>query len=268
MRTPSWTHVLSLSIIAVLVLAAPVAAGKIVINNDEWTLSNTGFATNSVNDPGQFATNVAAWFTGGAPGSLRAWSSSFGLTESALSAAITGAGYTWTVSTAGTFDLAALQTYDAVFLAGAAPAAGDYTDVLIAYVEGGGNVYLAGGSGVGGATVEAARWNPFLNHFGLAFVSSYNGIKSNLPISSPHPIFAGVDHLYQDNGNSILDLAPADPRNQILISQDLDGLYAVFESSPAVPEPATSLLFMLGMGALTLTRTRRRTDLLRLHRHR
>jgi len=255
MHAPTRTRSLWLCIIAVLVLAAPAAAGKIVVANDEWTLSNTGFT--AISDPGQFATNVVDWFTGGGPANLRAWSSNFGFTQSDLNTALTGAGHTWATGTAGTFDLATLQTYDAVFLGGSAPAAADYTDVLIDYVEGGGNVYLAGGTGLGGAAAEAARWNPFLNHFGLSFVSSYNGVGGNIPISSSHPIFASVDHLYQNNGNSILDLALADPRNQILISQGSDGLYAIYDSS-GIPEPGTSLLFLMGIGALSLGRRQSR----------
>ena len=48
--------------------------------------------------------------------------------------------------------------------------------VLIDYVNAGGNVYLAGGTGAGGAAAEAAQWNTFLNYFGLGFEPSYNGI--------------------------------------------------------------------------------------------
>lgn len=247
-------HLLFLTIVAALALAAPAAAGKIVVNNDEWTLSERGF--NPTSDPGQFAVNVAAWFTGGGAGSLRAWSTNFGLAQPSLAGAMTGAGHSWTVGTGGTFDLTTLQTYDAVFLAGSAPAAADYTDVLIDYVEGGGNVYLAGGTGIGGAAAEAARWNPFLNHFGLSFASSYNGIIGDIPIASPHTIFAGVDHLYQNNGNSITDLALADPRNQILVSQSSNGLYAIFDAPSRVPIPGTSLLLLIGVGAISLNRRR------------
>ncbi len=66
-------------------------AGKIVVANDDWTLSNTGFI--APNDPDVFATNVAAWFTGGGTGSFLAYCNAHGLTESSLANAITGAGH-------------------------------------------------------------------------------------------------------------------------------------------------------------------------------
>jgi hypothetical protein len=50
----------------------------------------------------------------------------------------------------------------------------------------------------------------------LSFAPVYNGIAGNIPINSPHPIFAGVSQLYQSNGNSITDLQPANPNNEVL----------------------------------------------------
>ena len=58
-------------------------AGMIVLANDEWTLSETGYS-HTVSDPGVFATNVAGWFTGGSAGNFLAYSSNFGLTGSSL----------------------------------------------------------------------------------------------------------------------------------------------------------------------------------------
>ena len=53
--------------------------------------------------------------------------------------------HTWTVSTAGTLNLSLMQNYDGIFLGGY------YTNIVIAdliqYVQNGGNVYLAAGTG-------------------------------------------------------------------------------------------------------------------------
>jgi hypothetical protein len=240
------------AMIFILALSAvlPAQAGKIVVTNDEWTLSDSGFG--SSNDPGQFALNAANWFTGRSTGnSFLVYSSNFGLTGSLLSSVMTGAGNTWTVNTALPQTLVTLQSYDAVFLAGNA----FDNNVLIQYVNGGGNVFLEGGTGIVGAAAEAAQWNTFLNAFGLEFGSSYNGVGGDIAISSLHPIFAGVDHLYQNNGNDTLDINASDPRAQVLVTSGGHGLYAVYESV-SVPEPGTLLL--LGGALLGLYGVRRK----------
>ena len=136
-----------------LVWASSVMAGKIVIANDEWTLSNTGYS--GTNDPGQFAQNVASWFGGT---NFLAFSNNFGLTESSLASTMTNAGYSWTVTTESSY-LSNLSAYSGIFLSGNAVD----NNLLINYVNGGRNVYLAGGTGIAGPSVEAAQWATFLN---------------------------------------------------------------------------------------------------------
>jgi hypothetical protein len=196
---------------ALLLLSAPaLAGGRIVVAHDEFTLADSGF-TNAP-DTGQFARNVASWFTGGAPGHFLAYSSNFGLTGNSLAAAMTGAGHTWTVASGMPFTLANLQAYDAVFLGGN----GADAAILTQYVQGGGNVYLCAGTGSSG--FEASQWNPFLGAFGLQFETSYNNVGGTLPITSGHPIFQGVSALYQNNGLSMSDTAPLDPSSVVLES--------------------------------------------------
>ena len=244
--------------LAFFLLAGPfvstVHASKIVLANDEWTLSNRGFS--GVNDPGQFALNVAAWFHGSATGGkFLVYSSVFGLTESSLRDTMTGAGHTWTVPVwtvpmTFPFDLPTLLEYDGVFLAGNAAD----NQVLIDYVNHGGNVYLAGGTGLGSQNAEALRWNTFLNTFGLAFSTSENADVGSIPINSTHPIFVNVDHLYQNNGNDTLVVSTNDPRTQVLVYDAGCALYAVYDS---VPEPATlSLLIISLVGFIDMRRRR------------
>lgn len=226
----------------ILSLINNVQAGVIILANDEWTLSNSGFS--GLNDAGVFATNIAAEFADNQPGDFLAYSSNFGLTQNLLADAMTNAGHSWTVSTAVTFDLPTLLTYDGVFLAGNAAD----NNILTDYVNAGGNVYLAGGTGWGGAFAEANRWNPFLNNFGLAFGTFYNGVGGSIPINSPHPIFDGVDYLYQDNGNDTLDLISNGANTEVLVStSNGHGLYAIYDSnSNVVPEPSSILLLIIG----------------------
>lgn len=226
--------------------------GRIVVANDEWTL-DTGFFP--PNDPAVFVANVTNWFTGGRPGRFLAYSNNHGVTSPLLADAVHAAGHSWTVTTAPPFDLATLRGYDGVFVGGY----GADNQVLTDYVNGGGNVYVFGGTGdLGTAAGEAGTWNPFLAHFGLAFDGTrFNGVQYTIPINSDHPIFAGVDHLYQDNGSSVLDLDPQDPRNQVLVTYQGQGLYGVFDGAP-VPEPGTLALLVGPAGVLLAFRRRRR----------
>ena len=204
-----------------------IQSGKIVVNSDEWTLSNNGFA--QAPDTATFVTNIAKWFTGGrSTGKFHAYSTNFGLTESVLAQTMAKAGYTWTVGNNIKIDLPTLLTFDGIFLCG------DLADnqVLIDYVKAGGNVYLGAGTGAGGPQQEADRWNTFLGVFGFKFLGEYNGISGNQTINNTHPIFAGVKAIYLNNGNSIVDLEPASSANQVVLTHtNGQGLIATFASS-------------------------------------
>ena len=207
-----------------------------------------------------------AWFSGWT-GERRGWGSGARDAEydvetdatgnAALSAAVAAlrdAGHTLVDSedVAGfAFDLPTLQNYDGVFFA--LPPSIDQ-NVLINYVNAGGNVYINGGTGIGGAPSEAADWNTFLNAFGLNFAAAYNGIQGVIPIASGHPVMAGVPSLYQNNGNTIT-LVGGNPNAQIIAtSAQGQGLYAVYDAT-AIPEPGILALF--GIGVLAAAARRR-----------
>lgn len=232
------------AILAGALSVAAASAGRIVLANDEWTLSNRGYL--GVNDPGPFALNIAAWFCGRETGgNFLVYSSVFGLTESSLRETMTGAGHAWTVPPWAVpmnfpFDLPTLLQYDGVFLAGNAA----NNQVLIDYVNQGGNVYLAGGTGLGPQNAEALRWNTFLNAFGPEFSTRENADMGDIAVNSPHPIFANVDHLYQNNGNDTLVLSEDDPNTQVLVYDGGCALYAVYDP---VPEPTAFFLLVVGL---------------------
>ena len=205
----------------VTVKNGPLGSGKskIFVNADEWTLTDTGFQI----APGAatYIKNLANWFTGGKPGKFLAYSTNFGLAGNTLKQTMLGLGHQWTVSTGLPFTLATLQQYDAVFLCGDAV----NQQVLIQYVQGGGNVYIAAGTGWGGPAQEAANWNTFLNTFGLGFASFYNGVGGVFTTpASAHPVFQGVGGLYVNNGNNVLKPAPANA-NAALIGSAQFGVY-------------------------------------------
>ena len=116
------------------------------------------------------------------------------------------------------------------------------TQVLIAYLKAGGNIYLAGGTDSAHPKEEAEQWNPLLNACGLRFETVHNNIvgkprvNPEHQISTNHPIFNGVQRLWQDNGNSISKLTSSDPNAAILVrtigtSGAWEGLYAICSSA-------------------------------------
>ena len=247
------------SILVFIVLAlwpAGADAGRIVVNHDEWTTSNAGFASAGAANTTAFVQNVASFLAGGpGPANILAYSTDFSLTQSSFANALTAAGHTLTVTTAITFDLPTLLGFDAVFLAGQP---GANTTVLTNYVNAGGGVYLAAGTFLGGtATGEANAWNPFLNNFGLALQGgSYNGVIGTLAVGGSHPIFTGVSSLYYNNGNTVVPFG-VNPNAQI-VEQTASGagLIAVFDDLAEIPEPTAWLLMASGLCALGLLRRR------------
>jgi hypothetical protein len=229
--------------ILVMVWVAAAEAGMVIVNNDEWTLSDAGFS--NAPDAGKFATNIAALFSGGGTGSFHAYTTNFGFTGSSLSATLNSAGHAYTTGTGFAFTQENISGFDGLFLGGAYLSSVEI-NTLINYVKSGGNVYLAGGTGVGGADTEAAAWNPLLNAFGMAYAGSYNGILGNINVTgATHPLFNGVTTLYQNSGNSIAGAG-------IQVSLGGEGLYAV------VPLPASIVLLASGLAALGGLLVRRR----------
>lgn len=240
----------SLVLAAILASAAGAAnAGRIVVNHDEWTLSNTGYSNAGAANADRFAKNVANFLTGGATGNILVATGNFGLTQSSFLTSLSG--YSVTVNGALPLNAANLAGFDAVFLGGDYPSVAETAD-LISYVNGGGGIYIMGGTGVLGAGGEAAAWNAILNGFGLSLAPTYNGVGGTFASAYAHPIFTGVSQLYYNNGNSVSDLAPADP-NQAVYGPGYFGIYD-FEIEQEVPAPAALALFGLGIAGIALRR--------------
>ena len=208
--------------------------GKIVVNNDEWPLSDEGFQQ-TPDDAARFAGNVAQQFAGSIPGNLLVYSTEFGantgLAGRRLADTMRAAGHQWNIVQVATqFTRQDLLKYDGIFLAGITLPSIDqiqnFLELLNGYVKAGGHVYIAGGTELFQAAEEAARWNPFLNACGLAFEPDHNNIVGAVPITSTDPLFTGVHNLYQNNGNSIAKVDPLDPQPGILVTYQGEGLYA------------------------------------------
>lgn len=204
--------------------------GRIIVNNDEWTLSDGIPDTDyepfaGPNNAGTFAKNIASWFTGCVPGKFLVYSENHGLTGSNLADAMTSEGHTWTVDSSVTFNLSTLMQYDAVFL-GDIPAD---NAVLINYVNAGGSVYVMGGTTLENPKTASTFWNTFLKHFGLQYSTQHNTFRGDIPISSTHPILCGLGDLLMITGNSITDLEPSNAKNQVIAKYQGQGLIAIYD---------------------------------------
>jgi hypothetical protein len=245
-----------LPLIAALFLAIPALAGRILVNNDEWAFTDLGYTEAGAANADRLARNVAAFLTGGS-GKILIYSSDHGLTESNYLSSLNAAGYAVTVDSSGTrpFDLITLAAYGAVFLGGDGFLKDDA--VLAQYVNQGGGVYIVAGTAVGGSAAEAARWNPFLNAFGLHLGAPYNlFLSTTFRGSSAHPVFDGVGTVFYHNGNSV-SLTGSSPYASIIESSNEGyGLFGVYDDATGTPEPQT--VFLLGAGLFALEWLRRR----------
>jgi len=215
------------------------ARGRIVVGHDINTFSSSVAGS----EEATFAVNVATFLTSSsATKKLLLFESNPGngtrdfapIVKTALS----DAGFTVTVTPDY---ITLIESFDAIFVAENYPETGFLDNwALISYVDDGGGVYLAGGVGSGnGAAAEAAGWGAFLDSFGLAFESTYNGISGPVPITGTHPIFAGVTSLSAGIGQFIVDRG-TNPDASIVQRVGDRGVYAVVEATTATSTTTTT----------------------------
>jgi hypothetical protein len=244
------------------VFASSVSAnGRVVVNNDEWTLSDNGFTSAGVANVNAFVANLKTYLNGSNVSgcSFLVISNNFGLTEASLSTQMAAApACTWTVNSAAAFTVANLSNFDAIFLADAIPGVAtgaDVAAVLTPYVAAGGSVYIAAGTGgvFAGPAAEAAYWNPFLNTLGISLDPNYSFTSPQAdPITGTHPLLVGVSTLYFANGNPITAASPAFG-SQIIETGSNGGQLAIYDRAndirllppPVVPTTPVALLAAL-----------------------
>jgi hypothetical protein len=240
---------------------APLRA-DIVVADDVNTFGTFLAGANEVT----FATNVGNFLTAGhATKNLLLFEATPGdgsrdYSPTVLSA-LGAAGFSVTVTTNYA---TSLSGFDAVFVAEQFPGVAFVNNnALINFANNGGGVYLIGGVGPN-PVVEAAGWSTFLNNYGLALASTYNGF-SNFPITSSDAIFNGVTSLNVGNGQSIINLSTNVNAEivQTFAGQDVVAVVHVPVAAP-VPEPATfGLVFVGSVAAIVMQRFTRRRGVLR-----
>jgi hypothetical protein len=92
-------------------------ADRIVVNHDEWTLSDRGFAAAARTD--EFTVNAANRLIAGTGGNgILILPANFGLTENTFLGTLAGAGYNVTVNSSGASTGADMAHYEAIYVGG------------------------------------------------------------------------------------------------------------------------------------------------------
>lgn len=192
-------HAVAVAATGLVLCFGSAEAGTVVVNADEWALSNSGFASAGSANVTRFVSNIVDEF---GP-VLHAFSTNFGFTQGDLATAMSAAGATYTTGTGFAFTAANISMFDGLLLGGtylSLPEQG----VLADYVAAGGSVYIAAGTGVNGAAGEAAAWNGFLVPFGITLSAPYTGFDAVVTTGvSTDPLLDGVAQVLIRNPNGL-----------------------------------------------------------------
>lgn len=279
----AWVHLRRLMAACALLTVTPfAAAGIVVVNNDEWTSSQSAF--NSTPDTARFFQNLTKLFAPDGSGKFLAYSDNLSLTGgcciggwgasgSALRNTIEGAGHSWTVTTEPELNLPFLSEFDGVFLTDPVRVSngvasifdvGAVAQTLEAYVNGGGNVYVQFGTGFQESS-NSPGYLAFTERFGLSNTTGFNGLCCLINIGDQHydyELFEGIGTLFFVNGNWITLTDPANPAAR-LFSFNGQGLIGVYDPrfTPA-PVPLPMPIILIGAPLLSLGLFRRRAGVI------
>jgi len=231
------------------------AQKKVVVSHDEWYTHGCCFGSSE----SQFMKNSFNWFGVGSGGNVLVYSNNSFLTDGTFAGFLGGMGIGATFNagaSAGSF-----SGYNAIVVSG-----NPSMDALalVNYVLAGGNVFVIGGTGNGGAAAEAGYNNPFLNAFGLNYQPYYNGLGTvnTTGFNTQGPfggnLFTGVTSIYANNGNGLDAATPvAGVTNQVWNDVNGNGVFGA-AAVTVTPEPAALALMGTGLLALIPMARRRR----------
>ncbi len=255
MKSSSVVRTLSMAA-ALFAMSAPASAQKVVVSHDEWFTGSCCFAGGEQ----QFIGNALNWFGVTSGMNVLIYSTNGFLNDGAFSSYLASKSISTTTNDVA--PSSSFSSYNAIFVSGnpGMDAAG-----LTAYVMAGGNVFVIGGTGVGGAAAEAGYNNPFLNSFGLAFASTYNGLNtintSGYAAQGPYgaALFTGVNSVYANNGNSVQFSSPVAGVTDEVWMDGNEGTFGAAQVT-ATPEPAAIGLLATGLLALVPVVRRKRKE--------
>ncbi|MCW3052610.1 MAG: mucD 8 [Chthonomonadales bacterium] len=202
--------------------------GVLIVAADEVATNDSNFDQVPGDSVVHFIRNLAYYFVGGRKGKFLIYSTNkcFG---NRFQQTLQEAGHTVTQ----TMSPESLSRYDAVFVCGNGEVS---VKDLAAYIQGGGCVYLAGGTGGN----EPGIFNDFLKPFGIEyqpFPNDYSTVQATAFGRSP--LFNGVDALVIHGINPI-KLLPGDwPHRSVACSQD-GHIYWVVNTADVVVTDGTN----------------------------
>lgn len=245
--------------------AASAGPGRIIAIGDEWLLSDRAFADNPTQTT-QLAANISRFFTDDSPSRMLVLSNAFpvltlgqrGVLGVSLKTFMESKGHIWEVNPTITFNVATLRNYRAVFLAGAPGNGTANAAALTAYANQGGNVLIMGGTGNGN---EYSGWDAFLNAFGLEMGNSFfaysNGDDPLLTVAalpSTNPLGASITSVKWGNGQTVTDLEPDNPLNEVALYGNFVGPMINPPSTPVQPIIGTVNISSICLGDLNQDR--------------
>lgn len=191
----------------------PIAGhnGLLIVSADEWPTSETGFRET----PGsaqQFVQNLALLMAGGRGGRFLIYSNHWTFGEP-FQRLLYLLGYQFNVSmTPGS-----LSAYSGIFVGGTP---GVDRAALMTYLQRGGNVYIAGSTGMEN---EMSFWNAMLKPYGMEYISHPKSGSANEPLQihtfARTPLFEGVREL-QLRGPSPIRVIPGHERQVQVLSEE------------------------------------------------
>lgn len=217
-------------------LVASAHGTRVVVLGDDWPLSDYAFDA-SRQESQDLAAWIAGFFAGESVASFLVVSDSppvipfghRGVNGSELALFMQSLGHSWNAEPDAEFTFSNLSQYQAVFLSGSRGTAAAETAALTQYVQAGGGVFVAGGTGdLGNAAEEAEAWAPLLSEFGLklgaAWFGGDAGSLSEVPTAAVPPASLGVSSVIWSMGQLATVLDSMDPLTDVALRGDFSAV--------------------------------------------